>query len=72
MRAGADVSPVRGETETGYPLGRTAAQGCWCWPGVQTLTVRGCFAVAPVDMLAVEVANILYSTDWGAGTSGWP
>jgi len=29
-----------------------------CFPGVQALTVRGCFVVTPVDMFAVEVANI--------------
>ena len=29
-----------------------------CCPGVQALTVRKCFAVIPVDMLAVEVVNI--------------
>ena len=29
-----------------------------CCPGVQALSVRGCFVVTPVDMLAVEVANI--------------
>jgi len=28
-----------------------------CCPGVQALTVRGCFVVAPVDMLAVEATN---------------
>jgi len=27
-------------------------------PGVQAFTVRGCLVVTPVDMLAVEVANI--------------
>jgi len=37
-------------------LGRAVVYGC-C-PGVQALTVRGHFVVAPVDMLAVEVANI--------------
>jgi len=29
-----------------------------CCPGVQALTVRRCFAVVPIDMLGVEVANI--------------
>jgi len=29
-----------------------------CCPGVQVLTVRRCFVVTPVDMLAVEVTNI--------------
>ena len=29
-----------------------------CCPRVQPLTVRRCFVVAPVEMLAVEVANI--------------
>jgi len=36
------------------PLSRAAAQGC---PGVQAFTVRRCCSVAPVDMLAVEVAS---------------
>jgi len=42
--------------------------GCFLWviqqsrvvgycPGVQTLTVKGCVVITPVDMLAVEVAN---------------
>jgi len=29
-----------------------------CCPGVQALTVRRCFVVTPVDMLAVEVTNM--------------
>ena len=29
-----------------------------CCPGLQALTVRRCFVVTPVDMLAVEVTNI--------------
>jgi len=29
-----------------------------CCPGDRVLTVRRCFAVSPVDMLAVEVASI--------------
>ena len=29
-----------------------------CYPGVQALTVRRCFVVTPVDMLAVEVTNM--------------
>jgi len=29
-----------------------------CCPGVQALTVRGCCVVGPVDMLAIEVANV--------------
>ena len=29
-----------------------------CCPGLQALTVRRCSVVTPVDMLAVEVANI--------------
>jgi len=29
-----------------------------CCPGVQALTVRGCCVVTPVDVLAVEVANV--------------
>jgi len=28
-----------------------------CCPGVQALTVRRCFVVTPVDVLAAEVAN---------------
>ena len=29
-----------------------------CCPGVQALTVRGCCVVTPVDVLAIEVANV--------------
>jgi len=29
-----------------------------CYPVVQALTVRGCCVVNPVDMLAIEVANV--------------
>jgi len=29
-----------------------------CCPGVQALTIRGCFFITPVDMLAVEITNI--------------
>jgi len=39
-----------------------------CYPGVQNLTVRRCCAVAPVDMLAVEVANI---QDWECRNGRW-
>jgi len=38
-----------------------------CCPGIQALTVRACFVVTPVDMLAVEVTNIQ-----GVETWGWP
>jgi len=40
------------------PFGHTASQGCWRLPRSPGSHVRRCFAVAPVDMLAVEVANI--------------
>ena len=39
-------------------LGHTAVQGCWLLSGIQALTVRRCFAVALVNMLAVEVVDI--------------
>ena len=52
------------------PLGHTAVEGCWCCPGVQALMVKECFVVTPVDMLAVEVANIQAGVCMG--TSGWP
>ena len=29
-----------------------------CCPGVQSLAVRGCCVVTPVDMLAIEVTNV--------------
>jgi len=29
-----------------------------CCPGVHALTVRGCCVVTPVDVLAIEVANV--------------
>jgi len=38
------------------PVGLTKVVGC-C-PGGRFLTVKRCCAVAPVDMLAVEVANL--------------
>ena len=46
------------------PFGYTTVQGCWMLPGIQALTVRGCFVVAPVDMLAVEVTNIYTGLYW--------
>ena len=47
-----------GERSWRFPLGYTKVQGCYMLPGIQPLTVRRCFVVTPVDMLAVEVANI--------------
>jgi len=41
-----------------FPLGHATVQGCWMLPGVQALAVRWCLVLAPVDMLAVKVANI--------------
>jgi len=48
---GADVPMAREET------------GCFLWvvgccPRVQAITVRGCCVVTPVDVLAIEVANV--------------
>ena len=39
-----------------------------CCPGVQALTVRRCFVVTPVDVLAVEVTNV--QTRLGCGNVG--
>jgi len=56
-RVGADVPSVGGETDCFYwVIQQSKVVGC-C-PVIQALTVRGCFVVVPVDMLAVEVANI--------------
>jgi len=54
---GADVPAAR--EETGCFL-RVVQQSkvVGCCPGVQALTVRGFCVVTPVDMLAIEVANI--------------
>jgi len=40
-----------------FPLGHTTVQCCCMLPRVQALTVRRCFVVTPVDMLAVEITN---------------
>ena len=58
---GADFPLVRGETGCFlWLLKQSKVVGC-C-PEVQALTFRGCFVVAPVDMLALEVAKI---QTWG-------
>ena len=43
-----------------FPLGWTVQQSkvVGCCPEIQALAVRGCCVVTPVDMLAVEVANV--------------
>ena len=57
VRVGADVPSVRGETSCFvWVIQQTKVFGC-C-PGDQALTVRRCFLVTPVDMLAVEATNI--------------
>ena len=40
------------------PLCCTQSKVVGCCPGVQALTVRGCCVVTPVDVLAIEVANV--------------
>jgi len=57
LRIGADVPTAREET---CCFLRVVQQSkvVGCFPGLQTLIIRGCFVVTPVDMLAVEVANI--------------
>jgi len=45
----------RREEKLAAPLG---SQVSGCCPGVQALTFKRIFAVAPFDMLAVEVANM--------------
>ena len=49
-----------GERSWLFPLGYSLQQPkvVGCCPGVQALTVRRCFVLAPVDMLAVEVTDI--------------
>jgi len=57
VRVGADVPSVRGETDHFiWVIQQSKVVGC-C-PGIQALTVRRCFVVTPVDIFAVEVANI--------------
>ena len=52
-----DIPSVRGDTGCFlWVIQQSKVVGC-C-PGVQALTIRRCFVVTPVDMLAVEVANI--------------
>ena len=59
---GADVPTAREETDCFlWVLQQSKVVGCR--PGVQALTVRGCCVVTPVDMLAIEVANVQ--------TGGW-
>ena len=57
VRVGADVPSVRGEAGC-FPWAIKQTKIVGCCPGVQALTVRRCFVVTPVDMLAVEVTNI--------------
>ena len=57
IQGGADVPTVRGETG-GFLWVIQQSKVVGCCPGDQALTVRGCFVVPPVDMLAVEVAKI--------------
>ena len=57
IQAGADVPSMRRETGCFlWVIQQSKVVGCCA--GVQALTVRRCFVVAPVDMLAVEVSNI--------------
>ena len=57
VQAGAHDLSMRGVT--GYSLWvLQQPEVIGCCPGGRTLTVRRCCAVAPVDMLAVEVASI--------------
>ena len=54
---GADVPTAREETGCLlWVVQQSKVVGC-C-PGVQALTVRGCCVVTPVDVLAIEVANV--------------
>jgi len=57
IQVGADVPSMRRETGCFlWVIQQSKVVGCCA--GVQALTVRRCFVVAPVDMLAVEVSNI--------------
>jgi len=54
---GADVPTAREETVCFiWVVQQSKIVGC-C-PGVQALTVQGCYVATPVDMLAIEVANV--------------
>ena len=62
-----DCTPSRGACGADVPSERAASCFLWvikptkvvgCCPGIQALTVWRCFVVTPVDMLAVEVANV--------------
>jgi len=56
---GADVPSVREEAGCFlWVIQQSKVVGC-C-PGVQALTVRRCFVVTLVDVLAVEVTNVGY------------
>ena len=57
VRGVADVPSARGATGCFFWVIQQY-KVVWCCPGVQALTVKRCFVVAPVDMFAVEVANI--------------
>ena len=53
----ADVPTSREETGCFYWVVQQS-NFVGCCPGVQALTVQGCCVAAPVDMLAIEVANV--------------
>ena len=54
---GADVPSEREETGC-FLCVVQQSKVAGCCPGVQALTVRGCCVVTPVDVLAIEVANV--------------
>jgi len=54
---GANIPMAR--KETGCFLGVVQqSKVVGCRPGVQALTVQGCYVVTPVDILAIVVANV--------------
>jgi len=57
VRVGADVPSVRGETICSLWVVQQP-EVVDCCPGVQARIVKGCIAVTPINMLAVEVTNI--------------
>jgi len=56
---GADVPSLRGEKDDTLFGSCSSGKDVGYCPGGQFLTIRRCCAVAPVDTLAVEIANIL-------------
>ena len=66
---GADVATAREKTGCFlWVVQQSKVVGCY--PRVQALTVQGCCIVTPVDVLAIEVANIQTGT-WERRDGRW-